>query len=51
MHFEDENLAKGTPSASSGIYDFSSPNWEKYFRETRKTVKFPRGYKEVSLLH
>ena len=48
MYFEDENLAKG--KTSSSVYDFSSPKWERYYRETRKKVKFPRGYKEVSLL-
>lgn len=49
MHFENENFAKGKTSKAN-IYDFKSPRWEQYFRETRKKVKFPRGYKEVSLL-
>ncbi len=31
------------------IYDFSGPLWEKYYKETRRNVKFPRGYKDVSL--
>lgn len=33
------------------IYDFSGPLWEKYYKETRRTVKFPRGYKEVNLFN
>jgi hypothetical protein len=39
---------KSRASSSSDIYDFSGPLWEKYYMETRKKVKFPRGYKEVS---
>ncbi|MDZ4823502.1 MAG: hypothetical protein SH856_08590 [Flavobacteriales bacterium] len=30
-------------------YDFTGPLWNKYFTDTRKSVRFPRGYKEVSM--
>jgi len=36
-------------SLQEDIYDFSGPLWEKYYKETRRNVKFPRGYKDVSL--
>jgi hypothetical protein len=32
------------------MYDFSGPLWEEYFKKTRQHVRFPRGYKEVSLI-
>lgn len=35
--------------ASSDVYDFNGPLWSDYYERTRKTVKFPRGYKEVTL--
>jgi hypothetical protein len=35
--------------AGADIYDMRGPLWEKYFNETRKKVKFPRGYKELYL--
>jgi hypothetical protein len=31
------------------IYDFYSPLWDRYFKSTRKHVRFPRNYKEVSV--
>jgi hypothetical protein len=31
------------------IYNFSGPLWERYYQETRKKVRFPRGYKDVSI--
>lgn len=39
-----------TTRSSSDLYDFTGPLWEKYHKETRKKAKFPRGYKEVSIL-
>lgn len=36
--------------ATPDWYDFSGPLWQKYHAQTRKKVRFPRGYKEVSLL-
>ena len=35
--------------ASHDVYDFNGPLWSDYYERTRKTVKFPRGYKEVTL--
>ena len=37
-------------NSSQDMYDFSGPLWEKYHEETRNKVRFPRGYKEVSIL-
>ena len=31
------------------VYNFHSPLWDQYFKETRKKVRFPRGYKDVSI--
>jgi hypothetical protein len=31
------------------LYDFSGPLWERYFKSTRKQVRFPRNYKEVTI--
>jgi hypothetical protein len=42
-----------TPSRSSkneDVYDFSGPLWQKYFHETRRKARFPRGFKEVFLV-
>ncbi|NQX90542.1 MAG: hypothetical protein HRT74_00030 [Flavobacteriales bacterium] len=37
-------------ASTEAIYDFSnSPLWKEYFLKTRKSAKFPRGYKEVRL--
>lgn len=33
-----------------GMYNFYSPLWDQYFRNTRERVRFPRNYKEVSAL-
>lgn len=49
MNSKEEKSANGSFN-SANIYDLSSPRWQRYYRETQKTVKFPRGYKEVSLL-
>ena len=45
------NIMGLTPAvtAKPDAYDLTSPLWTKYFRETRETVRFPRGYKEISL--
>jgi len=32
-------------------YDFFSPLWFEYYKEIRKTVKFPRGYREISSIN
>lgn len=45
---QDENRSPGAILES--VYDFSSPLWSKYYNEIRKTVKFPRGYREISML-
>lgn len=37
------------PVDTENIYDFSSPLWDRYFKATRKHVRFPRNYKEVSV--
>ena len=29
-------------------YNLESPLWQKYFKEIRSRVRFPRNYKEVS---
>jgi|GEM_PF-2403776 len=47
MRFKNSS-ANGGASPSQDVYDFSGPLWKKYFNETRKKVRFPRGYKEVS---
>ncbi len=44
-----ENNQNERPIEVSNIYDMRGPLWEKYFSETRKKVKFPRGYKEQYL--
>lgn len=31
-------------------YDLTSPLWKDYFQRTRKNVRFPRNYKEISAL-
>jgi hypothetical protein len=49
MRFKNPS-ASGTTSVNQDVYDFSGPLWNKYFNETRKKVRFPRGYKEVSSL-
>ncbi len=36
-------------TAKPDAYDLTGPLWTKYFRETREKVRFPRGYKEISL--
>ena len=46
MNDKDQNQRTN----SQDMYDFSSPLWEKYHEETRNKVRFPRGYKEVSIL-
>jgi len=38
------------PLEDSFQYDLSGPLWEQYFQRTRKSVRFPRNYKEVSAL-
>jgi hypothetical protein len=38
------------PTDSEALYNFESPLWSKYFHATRKHVRFPRNYKEVSAL-
>jgi hypothetical protein len=30
------------------IYDFRTPLWDRYFRETRRNVRFPRNYREMN---
>jgi hypothetical protein len=40
----------GRVSATPDWYDFTGPLWQQYHAKTRKKVRFPRGYKEVSLL-
>ncbi|HQW06423.1 MAG TPA: hypothetical protein PLV08_14895 [Flavobacteriales bacterium] len=27
------------------VYDLSTPLWNKYYQEVRKTIRFPRYYK------
>ena len=44
----ESNKSTGSES-TSGLYDFSGPLWRKYYEATRRNVRFPRGYKEVSL--
>ena len=29
------------------LYDLSTPLWDKYYREVRRSVRFPRYYKKV----
>lgn len=48
MNTKNNHYAEKRASASD-LYDFSGPLWEKYHEETRKKVRFPRGYKEVRL--
>jgi len=47
---EDSNKFELAKSVPDNIYQFDSPRWDAYFKETQKTVKYPRGYKDVSLL-
>jgi len=42
------NKNGNSQSVREAWYDFTGPLWEDYWKRTRKTVKFPRGYKEVS---
>ena len=32
------------------LYSLFSPLWDMYYRRTRKSVRFPRNYREVSAL-
>ncbi|MFT4777667.1 MAG: hypothetical protein ACJAU0_000752 [Flavobacteriales bacterium] len=48
MIMNGKDLKKTTNSQD--LYDFSGPLWEKYHEETRNKVRFPRGYREVSIL-
>lgn len=38
-------------AATEAVYATPGPLWQKYHRETREKAKFPRGYKEVTLLN
>ncbi|NNE55902.1 MAG: hypothetical protein HKN32_07775 [Flavobacteriales bacterium] len=46
---KNKDNSRNESASKQDIYDFSGPLWNKYFEETRKKVKFPRGYKEVNL--
>jgi hypothetical protein len=45
MKEKDKEIA-----ATEAVYQAPGPLWQKYHRETRSRAKFPRGYKEVTLL-
>lgn len=40
-------ITKGSKSVIRSIYDLSTPLVDKYFREVRKRVRFPRYYKKA----
>ncbi len=43
-------ITTSVEARTSTDYDFQSPLWDNYFQRTRKQVRFPRNYKEVSAL-
>ena len=42
-----EKKEKKAVSALQALYDLSTPVLDKYYREARKRVKFPRYYKRA----
>ncbi len=48
MKFKNQKGSKKQTGVGD-IYNFSGPLWERYYQETRKKVRFPRGYKDVSI--
>ncbi|MCB9169876.1 MAG: hypothetical protein H6594_05915 [Flavobacteriales bacterium] len=40
-----KNNTKERPERT--LYDLRTPLWDKYYREVRRSVRFPRYYKKV----
>lgn len=48
MKYKNQKGSK-KQNSTADIYNFSGPLWDQYYKETRKKVRFPRGYKDVSI--
>ena len=47
LHTMNTKIRKSGKSVIRSIYDLSTPLVDKYYREVRKRVRFPRYYKKA----
>jgi hypothetical protein len=43
----ERKTEKQTPTSGSGVYDLSTPLIDKYLRQMRRHIRFPRYYKRA----
>lgn len=35
------------PQGVPSVYDFATPRWSEYYKQVRKSIRFPRYYKKA----